>query len=203
MKKIVTMLLVGSLALTGCDLFGSDDDGTASTDSGVEASFGSVSQDTIFNISGEFQGAFDLVAGERKSASEGDGKKDLIDNGELEDGTFSDDFSAQFTTGNMSAFVELDLASGASESDILEAVQAAATNDAVSFSTETLVAGDRIAVVSGQTSMDNSDDFYLVTIVEVVSDADSQLGETPAKNEGFIVFDYQLVDVDESTTSAQ
>lgn len=192
MKKIFSLMMIAGLTLTGCDLFGSDDDDDAPAVPELKASFGEVMTDTVFNISGEFQGAFDLLEGVKVSASVSPETKDLIDNGELEDGSFSEEFSAEFISGNGAEFAALELGEEATAVEITEATAVIGTSEA----TGVLAAGDMIAVFPGEGRLaEEVYDFYVLTIKEVVSDADSELGETPAMNEGYIVFELSLIHI--------
>lgn len=198
MKKIFSLMMVAGLTLTGCDLFGSDDDDAPAVPE-LKGSFGEVMTDTVFNISGEFQGAFDLIEGVKVSASVSPETKDLIDNGELEGGDFSEEFSAEFISGNGAEFAVIDVAEDATAKEIMELTATVETSE----STGVLSAGDVVAVTLGDDRLgEDVYDFYVLTIKEVVSDADSELGVTPAENEGYIVFEYKLLDVDEEAADA-
>lgn len=238
MKKIFALMLVGSIALTGCDLFGSDEDGE--TEAGfsiapVSATETEVMSGVVYNLSGPKQGAFDLVAGEGVSESEADATKDLLDvTVRNEDDSFSPvDFPKALTSGNGAGFiVDMDVTletAGNVVADSVVAIMAPAIElaeltakyadestepteaDAARMeelipaaltveerflaATEELEVGDVIVVMLEREDSDNADLAVLeITAVEGDTDADD--------NSGKIMFDYKVIDVDESTLPA-
>lgn len=216
MKKIFALMLAGSIALTGCDLFGSDDEGS----SAVAASETKAATGVVNNISGAEPGAFDLLKAETVSASEDADTKDVMDVTYMS-GDFYEDFQMKLTSGNDASFLEdlgVDYSADAGAhaqvlvDRMMEIYNATSSLTEESTEEEWMAAYASIAdkVPTDETSVLEEGDVVHVLLGEergeysvAVLSITSVVADEEGKNNGKIEFEYKVLEIDKSTLPAE
>ena len=138
---------------------------------------GTAVTDTIFNLDGPAQGAYDLKTGSRISSSGDEGVKDLKDLGIDLNAASADNWSAKLESGNGGMFVKV--TSVDFDTATKEGIAAAYTAGTAAATTDALAADDLYII-----KLRGAEEYALIKIVSVYVDATA--------NGDYIEFSYKM-----------